>query len=450
MPSPPFRDGGEQPRRTIPHLRWYIAILLCLASELNYFDRQALSVLATLIQKDIGFTDAQYGQITSAFLLSYSVMYLVSGRILDLIGTRRGYLYFVAAWSVAAMSHAFARTPFHFQLARFSLGAAEAAVIPGGVKAATEWFPVRERALAVGIFNAGTALGSTLAVPLIGAIALYFGWRTAFIISGALGFIWLPLWYWLYHKPEHHRLISDEERTLILSDRGVNDAQAPPSLGVLMRMKETWGCVAARVLTDPISYLLNFWVLKYLEDQFAIPRTTLLAIGWLPYAALAAGNIASGAIPRYLVSAFSLTVNRARKVTTFTISATALVLFLTLARIDAVAPYAQAIGLDITTLALICVTLAMFCHGAWGNVTLPAEVFPARAVGSVTGLGGLLGSLAGVVTQQIIGRVVESAGYTPVFLVCASAYLLAFLAVVVLIGELGRIRPMPGESQGAA
>ena len=158
MPSEP---------RKIPHLRWYIAILLCFASELNYLDRQALSVLATQIQQDVGFTDAQYGQITSAFLMSYSVMYLVSGRILDVIGTRRGYLYFVAAWSVAAMSHALARTPFHFQAARFALGASEAAVIPGGVKAATEWFPVRERALAVGIFNAGTALGSTMAVPAL-------------------------------------------------------------------------------------------------------------------------------------------------------------------------------------------------------------------------------------------------------------------------------------------
>lgn len=426
--------------RPIKHLRWYIAVLLCLASELNYLDRQALSVLATQIQKDVGFTDAQYGQITSAFLMSYSVMYLVSGRILDMIGTRKGYLYFVAAWSVAAMSHAFARTPFHFQAARFTLGAAEAAVIPGGVKAATEWFPVRERALAVGIFNAGTALGSTLAVPLIGAISLYWGWRAAFIVSGGLGLLWLPLWAWLYHRPEDHKHITAEERAMILSDRGSTDGQPPPSMGVLLRMKETWGCVAARVLTDPISYLLNFWVLKYLEDQFHIPRTTLLAVGWLPYAALATGSIASGAIPRYMVNSLGFSVNRARKLTTFTVSVSALVLFLMLARIDSIAPVAARVGLDITTLAIICVTAVMFCHGAWGNVTLPAEVFPARAVGSVTGLGGLLGSLAGVITQRMIGRVVEGAGYAPVFLVCASAYLIAFLAVVVLIGELGRIR----------
>ena len=434
MPSEP---------RKIPHLRWYIAILLCFASELNYLDRQALSVLATQIQQDVGFTDAQYGQITSAFLMSYSVMYLVSGRILDVIGTRRGYLYFVAAWSVAAMSHALARTPFHFQAARFALGASEAAVIPGGVKAATEWFPVRERALAVGIFNAGTALGSTMAVPVIGAISLYFGWRAAFIFSGALGLLWLPLWAWLYHKPEDHRHITAEERALITADRTLSESQPPPPMRVLIRMKETWGCVAARVLTDPISYLLNFWVLKYLEDVFAIPRTTLLAVGWLPYAALATGNIASGAIPRYLVTSLGFTVNRARKLTTFVVSATALVLFLALARIDSIAPYAATFGLDITTLALICVTLAMFCHGAWGNVILPAEVFPARAVGSVTGLGGLLGSIAGVITQRMIGQVVEGAGYAPVFLVCASAYLIAFFLVVVLIGELGRIREIP-------
>lgn len=432
--------------RTIPHLRWYIAVLLCFASELNYLDRQALSVLATQIQKDVGFTDAQYGQITSAFLMSYSVMYLVSGRILDLIGTRRGYLYFVFAWSLAAMSHAGARTVFHFQAARFALGAAEAAVIPGGVKAATEWFPVRERALAVGIFNAGTALGSTLAVPLIGAISLYWGWRAAFIVSGGLGLLWLPLWYWLYHKPEDHKHITPEERALITADRAETHSLPPPPMRVLLRMKETWGCVAARVLTDPISYLLNFWVLKYLEDVYAIPRSTLLAVGWLPYAALATGNIASGAIPRYLVNSRGFTVNRARKLVTFSVSATALVLFLALARIDSLAPVVAGIGIDVTTFALICVTAAMFCHGAWGNVILPAEVFPTRAVGSVTGLGGLLGSVAGVITQREIGKVVETAGYAPVFLICSLAYLSAFLLVVVLIGELGRIREIKADA----
>ena len=430
---------STEPRK-IPHLRWYIAILLCLASELNYFDRQALSVLAVQIQKDLGFTSVEYGKITSAFLLSYAVMYAVSGRIIDLVGTRKGYLYFVSAWSLAAMGHALARSVFHFQIARFLLGVAEAAVIPGGVKAAAEWFPIRERALAVGIFNAGTALGSTLAVPIIGAIGLYFGWQWAFVFAGALGFLWLPFWYWLYHRPEDHRWISDAERSLIMADRTAADEANSPAVSTLLRMKETWGCVAARVLTDPITYFLQFWVPKYLQEERGISLAALAAIGWLPYAALAVGNVMSGAIPRYLVTRHGWSVNRARKVTTFTVSFFALILFLALTRIDAFVPYT---GLSGTTLAIICVTGVMFCHGAWGNVILPAEVFPTRAVGTVTGIGGFLGSAMGFVTQIAIGYGVQNAGYAPVFLICSSAYLIAFVLVVVLIGELGRIRQVP-------
>lgn len=432
--------------RKIRHLRWYIAVLLCLASELNYFDRQALSVLAVQIQRDLGFSSVQYGQITSAFLLSYAVMYAVSGRIIDGIGTRLGYLYFVTAWSTAAMSHALARSVFQFQVARFALGAAEAAVIPGGVKAAAEWFPIRERALAVGIFNAGTALGSTLAVPIIGAIALYFGWQWAFVFAGALGFLWLPFWYWLYHRPEDHSWITAEERALILADRTAADEAGRPSVSTLLRMKETWGCVAARVLTDPITYFLQFWVPKYLQEERGISLAALAAIGWLPFAALAVGNVMSGAIPRYLVNSHGLSVNRARKITTFTVSSVALVLFLALTRIDTLVPYVAGVGLNGTSLAITCITGVMFCHGAWGNVILPAEVFPTRAVGTVTGLGGMLGSAMGFVTQLAIGHVVQNAGYAPLFFICSSAYLVAFFLVVVLIGELGRIRQVPASA----
>jgi ACS family hexuronate transporter-like MFS transporter len=415
-------------RPPIKHLRWRIAILLCFAAELNYLDRQTLSVLATMIQQDIGFTDTQYGQITSAFLLSYTVMYAVSGRIIDVIGTRKGFLFFVSAWSVAAMVHGLARSVFQFQAARFLLGTTEAAIIPGGVKAAAEWFPMKERALAVGIFNAGTALGSTLAVPIVGTLGLYFGWRWAFVFTGAMAVLWLPFWYFLYKRPEDHHRISPEERELILADRTVSDQQKSPPLRSLLKMPETWGCVAARALTDPITYFLMFWVPKYLQEVRGITLAEFAAVGWMPFAALAVGNIASGGIPRYLVGRHGWGVNRARKVTTFIVSVTACALFLAITRTEN------------TVLAFACITGVMFCHGAWGNVILPAEVFPNRAVGTVTGFGGALGGAVGFVTQLIIGRVVDTAGYVPLFLVCSVAYLVAFGAVVLLIGELGRVR----------
>jgi len=419
--------------RPLPYLRWRVAVMLCIAAELNYLDRQTLSVLASQIQADVGFSDVEYSYLTSAFLFSYMFMYTVSGRVIDAIGTRLGFLYFVAAWSIAAMGHALARSVTHFFIARLALGVSEAAIIPGGVKASSEWFPMRERAMAVGIFNAGTAVGSTIAVPVVGALGLWFGWQWAFVLTGAIGFLWLPFWYVYFHKPEHHPRITEEERTLIPSDRTATDDRKSPPLTTLLKMRETWGCVMARALTDPITYFLMFWVPKYLQDVRGISLAELAAVGWMPYAALAFGNVASGAIPRYLVSR-GLDVNRARKLTMFTISTAALLLYLALTQTDN------------TALAIACITGAMFCHGAWGNVALPAEVFPSRAIGSVTGVGGTVGSLVGFVTQLLIGRVVVSAGYVPLFLACSVAYLVAFFGVVVLIGELGRVRTIDDDA----
>lgn len=423
--------------RPLPYLRWRIALMLCIAAELNYLDRQALSVLAPLIQADIGFTDVEYSYLTSAFLFSYMFMYMVSGRIIDAIGTRLGFLYFVTAWSVAAMGHAVARSVSHFFIARLALGVSEAAVIPGGVKAASEWFPMRERAFAVGLFNAGTAIGSTVAVPLVGLLALYFGWQWAFVMTGAIGFLWLPFWYVYYHKPEHHTRISDEERELILSDRKPTEQRPSPPIPTLLRMKETWGCVLARALTDPITYFLMFWVPKYLQEVRGISLAELAAVGWMPYAALAFGNVASGGIPRLLV-ARGFSVNAARKSTMFTISSLALVMYAVLTQTES------------TALALACITGAMFCHGAWGNVALPAEVFPSRAIGTVTGIGGTIGSLVGFITQLVIGQVVVSAGYVPLFIACSAAYLVAFAGVVFLIGELGRVRTLADDAPADA
>src|ERR1051325_7244848 len=189
-------------KRPIQNLRWHIAVLLCLSSELNYMDRQTLSVLADTIQRDLNLTTIEYSRVTSSFLISYAVMYAVSGRLIDRLGTRRGFLIFVSGWSIANMLHGFANTALQFRLFRFLLGAAEPANFPAGVKAVSEWFPMHERALAVGVFNAGTALGSALAVPVVSWIALTWGWRYAFVLTGAIGFIWVAVWSMFYRLPQ--------------------------------------------------------------------------------------------------------------------------------------------------------------------------------------------------------------------------------------------------------
>ena len=252
MTTAQTKELKPEPKK-IPGLRWYMVGMLCLASELNYLDRQTLSVLAQTIQDDLNISTTEYANITSAFLGSYAVMYAVSGRLVDWLGTRKSFLIFVTSWSVVNMLNAFARTALHFTIFRFLLGAAEPANFPAGVKAASEWFPLRERALAVGIFNAGTALGSALAVPLISWIALTWNWRWAFVVGGALGLVWVAVWAVVYRLPRDHPRLSAEELALIESDRAADYVEpATVPLSRLLGMRVVWGCILARVLTDPV------------------------------------------------------------------------------------------------------------------------------------------------------------------------------------------------------
>jgi len=418
--------------RPVRHLRFVIAALLCLASTVNYLDRQTLSVLADTIKQDLGLSASDYADITSAFLVTYTVMYLVGGRIVDAIGTRASLLLFAVAWSVATMLHGLAGSVRAFQAARLLLGATQPVNFPAGVRAVAEWFPLRERALAVGIFNSGTAVGSTLAVPVVSAIALLVGWRWAFAVTGGIGLLWAVAWALLYRLPKDHPWLGADERALIAEGRSdAAEAGPPPRFRALLGRKETWGCVAARTLTDPISYFLTFWVPLYLQQERGFTLAQLGALGWIPFAAFALGHVASGAIPRALV-ARGLGLDPARKRTMLVAALGNATLLLVLTRVGS------------PSLALVCLSLVFFGHAAWGNITLPAEVFPARAVGTVSGLGGCLGAATGVVTQQVIGRLAGAGEWAPLFLGCAAAYLVAQVAVVALVGELGRIRTVEG------
>jgi ACS family hexuronate transporter-like MFS transporter len=415
-------------KRPIKHLRWYIAILLCLASELNYLDRQTLAVLINTIQEKLNLNNASYGDINSWFLLSYGVMYLVSGRVIDIVGTRRGFMIFVSGWSLANMLHVFASTAGQFSFFRFLLGVFEPGSFPGGVRAVSEWFPMRDRAMAVGIFNAGTALGSMFAAPIVSTLAITLGWRSAFIFTGALGFIWVAAWALIYRLPKDHPRISDEERELILSDQKAEGETAKPaSMLALLRMPETWGCVAARVLTDPISYFLNFWIPLYFQKERGFDLKQVGMFVWIPFAALTLGNLFSGAMPRYLI-ARGWELSRARKTTMLAVSCLMPIFCLLVTKVAS------------PVLAVAVVTGMMFGHAAWGNITLPAEVFPKHAIGTVTGLGGALGALVGALTQRYIGRIVDEWSFAPIFAACAGMYLLAFLLVHFLIGKLGEVR----------
>ena len=425
----------ESPKRKIKHLRWYIAIMLCLASELNYMDRNTLSVLKVEIQKALSFDDSGYALITATFLWTYAVAYVISGWVVDRLGSRRGFLVFVSGWSIANMLHAFATGVGSFQFFRGLLAMMEPANFPAGIKAVTEWFPMRDRAMAVGLFNAGTALGNTLAVPIAAWVARRFGWQAAFVFTGAVGFIWVAIWFFFYRLPNEHPNITEEEKALIAEDRREEEAagQARPSFWQLLRMPATWGCALARLLTDPISYFLFFWTPSYLQTERGFDLKQVGMYAWIPFAALTIGNLFSGAMPRFLI-ARGWELNTARKTTMLGVSIWMLVLCFAVTHATSPA------------MAVLMLAGVMFGHAAWGNITLPAEVFHKNAVGSVTGFGGFLGGIAGGITQLVIGKVVGGYGYAPIFAVCAVMYLLALLMVHLLIGKLGVIRQVPAES----
>lgn len=408
-------------------LRWYIAGLLCFASGLNYLDRQTLSVLAQTIQDELGLTTIQYSQITSAFLVSYTIMYAVSGRLVDHLGTRRSFLIFVSGWSAANILHFFARSALQFSFFRFLLGATESGNFPAGVKAVTEWFPLRERALAIGIFNSGTAVGAALAAPIVSAVALLWGWRSAFIAGGVLGLVWLVLWLLLYRLPRDHPLLSAEELALIEDGAPPPAVQPQVSIKRLLSTRQAWGCILARMLTDPISYFFIFWTPKFLQQERGFNLAEIGMYSWIPFVASAVGNLAGGALPAALIRR-GWTLNRSRKSVMLAASCLMPVCCLLITRVPSPA---LAVGL---------ISIAMFSHGAWANMTLPAEVFPNHVIGSISGLAGSLGGVIGIGTQLAIGWTVQNVSFAPVFAVCSFVHLAAFGLVCLLVGQLGIIR----------
>ena len=413
-------------------LRWKMAILLCFASALNYIDRSALAILAPTIQKELHWTDIDYANITALFVFSYTIMYAISGRIIDRIGARKGLAYSVGTWSLVSVLHAFANSVGQFSIARFFLGVTESGNFPAGVKSISEWFPIKERALAVGIFSAGSAIGATIAVPIVSFVALAWGWRMAFVVTGGLGFIWLLVWLKYYFLPEHTTQITETERALILNDEKLLaiDQPLPKSFSIKMILlkKESWGCFSGRIFIDPVVYFFIFWIPKYLHDVQGLSLTEIGITGWLPYAAMGIGLILGGWLPKRLIERKNWSLNKARK-TIMLIASIAIPFF------------CFALTFKVSSIAAILLIAGiMLSHGLWSNITLPTEVYPKNVQATVTGIGGTLGGLMSVLSQKLIGITVGSHSYLPIFVFIGSAYMVAFLLVHFLIGKIGTIQ----------
>jgi ACS family hexuronate transporter-like MFS transporter len=427
-PVPAVKAEGDgtstEPGGTIGNLRWYICGILFLATTINYLDRQSVSVLKELLQSKIGWDEAGYGWINFAFQVAYAIMFVVSGRLLDVFGVRAGMTWAVTVWSLAAMAHAFTSTPFGFASARFVLGLGEAANFPASIKAVAEWFPKRERALATGIFNSGTNVAVILAFTITW-LAETYNWQSAFVAVGALGFVWLAGWLWLYRSPETHPKLSEEERALILSDK-----QDAPGSGAsvpwtaLLRYPQAWAFLIPKMLTDPVWWFYLLWLPGYLNRERGLSLTASARTMAIPYIAASIGSIAGGWLSGYLIKS-GWTVGRARLLTMgiFAFCMPAAIL---------------AVSTESFTFAVVLISLATASHQAWSaNVfTMSSDMFPKSLVGSVVGLGGMCGAIGGMFMTLIAGGVLQWFGsYKPLFILAGIMHPLAFFLVLAFVGR---------------
>ena len=418
-----------QPRKQLPAiqgLRWWIAGLIFLATLINFVNRLTISVLAPVITEQLKLSNLEFASITNSFLIAYTASQALSGKLYDRVGNRRGFTISIVVWSLASMLHAFATGLFSLNCFRFLLGLGEAGNWPGAAKVIAEWFPIRQRALGMAIFNSGTSIGSVLAPPVIIALQLRFGWQTTFLAVGALGFLWLALWLAFYHPPAQHPRITPQELALIREDRA---PAAPAAVSLswleLLRYRQTWAIVLSRFCCDPVWWLYITWLPLYLYKVHGFSLKQIGLFAWVPYVAADAGSLFGGWMSGHLMSR-GWSANRARKsVIVFAM------LCMCAGLLAAVAHTAAA--------ALAAIAVVLFGFQAWINnvQTLPSDYFPESAVGSVAGLGGMGAGIGAILFTQTTGFVVDHFSYTPMLI---AAGLLPLLGTAILFALGGQIK----------
>lgn len=405
-------------------LRWWIIGLVFLATLINFIDRLTISILAPVITTDLKLSNTEFGSLTVWFLAAYTASQGLSGRLFDRVGTRRGFTISVLVWSAAATAHAFARSLRGLSVLRFVLGLGEAGNWPGAAKVIAQWFPARERAFAMGIFNSGVAIGNIVAPPLIVLLQIRYGWQAAFLVTGGLGFAWLLLWLMFYDSPDRHPSITPAERALIGAAGSRATAGAVP-WRELLKFRQTWALVAARFVTDPVWWLYITWLPKYLADVRGFSLKEIGLFAWLPYVTADAGSLGGGWLSGHLI-ARGWSVDRARK-TVIVIGA----LFMLGGN-----PAALAASAGWALAWIACVT---FGFQTWINnvQTLPSDIFESRAVASVAGLGGVGAGLGAMLFTYTTGVVVDRMhSYTPMLVI---AGILPIIGTVVLFAIGGPI-----------
>ena len=409
-------------------LRWWIIGLVFIGTVINFIDRLTIAVLAPVITAQLGLTNLQFDSISTWFLVAYTASQGFSGRLYDRVGTRRGFSLSILLWSIAAMAHAFARGLASLSCFRFLLGIGEAGNWPGAAKAIAEWFPVRQRALGMGIFNCGVAAGSIMSPPLIVWLQLRYGWQAVFLATGALGFGWLVLWLLFYETPERHRAITREEYALIQDGRGPATGTHNIRWQQLLRYRQVWAIILSRFLTDPVWWFYITWLPLYLYNVRGFSLKQIGLFAWLPYVAAGAGSLSGGWMSGFLIGC-GWTVNRSRKAV---ITVAMLLMF-------AGIPAALA---DSAMAALAFISLVTFGFQSWINnvLTAPSDFFPEYAVASVAGLGGVGAGVGAILFTLATGFVVDHFhSYTPILITASLLPVLGTIVFSLLGGPIRRL-----------
>ena len=426
----------------VGRLRWFICALLFLAATINYVDRQVIGILKPTLQNEYGWSEIDYADIVFAFQFAYAIGFVFAGRLMDRVGTKKGFALALVVWSIAAMAHAkatafgapvagvlgfagltYSASVAGFIAARFALGLGESGNFPAAIKTVAEWFPRRERAFATGLFNAGTNVGALLTPMIVPWITIRFGWPSAFIVTGALGFGWLALWWLTYDRPEAHPRLGATELAHIRSDPPEADVHVPWVR--LLPLRQTWAFAVAKFMTDPIWWLYLFWIPDFFSRMYGL---SLLQLGppiITIYLLADIGSVFGGWLSSSLIRR-GWSVNAARK-TAMLVCATAVVPIVTASRVQSMWG------------AVALISLAAAAHQGWSaNVyTLVSDTFPRKAVGSVIGFGGMTGAVGGMLIAKLTGYILETTGsYLPVFIIAGTTYLVTLALVHALVPRL--------------
>jgi ACS family hexuronate transporter-like MFS transporter len=442
----PGADTTAAAVRPAGHYRWAVCALLFFAATINYIDRQVIGILKPTLQAQFGWSELDYGDIVFAFQLAYAIGFIIAGRMMDRLGTKLGFAVAITVWSLAAAAHAeaeafggaaaavlalggmtYSASVGGFIVARMALGLGEAGNFPGAIKTVADWFPRRERAFATGLFNSGTNVGALVTPLAVPWITYQYGWYWAFVATGALGFIWLLFWWWLYETPEKHLRLSAQELAWIRSDP--QEPTRKLRWSVLLPHRQTWAFAIGKFMTDPIWWLYLFWMPDFLNRNFGVDLKSMGLPLVVLYLVADVGSIGGGWLSSFLIRK-GWTVNAARKTAMLTCAL-------------AVVPIIFAATVQSMWLAVGLVSIAAAAHQGWSAnlYTLVSDMFPRQAVGSVIGFGGMAGAVGGMLIAKVTAYLLEFTGsYVTVFFVAGSAYLLALAVIHALVPRLEPVK----------